>query len=80
MTNPALFLAALVAGYAINVLVSPDRFTFDRLALRAPIVAVFATVLGALIAAAAGYLVALAVFVPLVWCDVTPGKALGKHA
>lgn len=73
------FFTLAAVGYVINALASRE-LTADRLLLRAPIVAVFATLLYGPVTAVAGMFVGALVFLPVVCWDVTPGRLLGKHA
>lgn len=77
--NPAFFFALMALGYIINVAVTRD-LSADRLLLRAPIVAAFATLLYGPAAIVGTEIAGLAVFLPIVVKDITPGKMLGKHA
>lgn len=78
------FLAAMVSVfYLMNVLVGAVRkrdLSGDRLLLRAPIVAVFATYMFVALGMVGGTLMGAAAALALVLWDVTPGKMMGKHA
>ena len=74
------FLVTMLAvAYLINVLVTRDR-TSDRLLLRAPIVAMFATLAYGYLTVVFGAPLGVVVFLALLVKDVTPGKMLGRHA
>lgn len=76
--NWALLAATILLAYLINVLVANEA-TADRFLLRAPIVAVFAALLYGLITAVVGEIAGCVAAVAVAWCDMTPGKLLGKH-
>lgn len=76
--NPGFFLALVVVGYLLNLAVTRD-LSRDRLLLRAPIVAVFATVMYGPVTVIGTELAGAVVFTVLVWKDITPGVLTGAH-
>lgn len=77
--TPGLLALLAVIAYATNVLTTGE-LSLDRLALRGPIVALFATFAYTVFTLGFGDVVGFVVYAAVILGDVTPGKFVGAHA
>lgn len=80
--NLGYFVGVLVAAYTLNVIFARIRHrdvTWDRFLLRAPIVALFATLVFGYLTPMLGIYGGTVAVLCMAWYDVTPGKLRGVH-